>query len=125
MGRILLFAFVLAFFVWSCSQPERRCEAFKNGTFTFTSTIDGEEKTTTFIRKGELEVDLFEGKQDTASIRWINDCEYIVKKTNPKRIAESKSIHMKILTTTDNSYKFEYSIVGSSKKSYGTAIKVK
>jgi hypothetical protein len=111
--------------LWSCSPPERRCSAFKNGTFSFTSTIDGEEKTTTFIRKDEIEIDMFEGKSDTAAIRWINDCEYIVRKINPKSIAESKSIHMKILTTTADSYTFEYGIVGSSKKSYGTAIKTR
>lgn len=68
---------------------------------------------------------MFEGKSDTAAIRWINDCEYIVRKINPKSIAESKSIHMKILTTTADSYTFEYGIVGSSKKSYGTAIKTR
>lgn len=107
----------------SCYQPQRECKRFKDGTFTFTSIIDGEEKTSTFIRNGETEIDFFEGKSDTSSVRWINDCEYIVKKLNPKNMSEEKSIHMKILSTTENSYTFEYSIVGDSKKSRGTAIK--
>ena len=32
---------------------------------------------------------------------------------------------MKILSTEQNSYTFEYSIVGDSRKSRGTAIKIK
>jgi hypothetical protein len=109
----------------SCYQPERNCKEFKTGTFSFTAAIDGEEKTTTFIRDEAIEIDFYEGKQDTSSVRWLNDCEYIVKKINPKSRAEEKSIHMKILSTEGNSYTFEYSIVGSSQKSRGTAIKIK
>lgn len=118
-----IFIAVLLLMITSCYQPERNCKDFKNGTFTFTSSINGEEQTTTFVRNGDLEVDYFEGKADSASIRWINDCEYIVKKLNPQSRAEEKSIHMKILSTTENSYTFEYNIVGESQKSRGTAIK--
>ncbi len=107
----------------ACYQPKRDCKAFKNGEFSFTTTINEEEVTTTFIRKGELEVDYFEGKIDSSSIRWINDCEYVVKKLHPRNKAEEKSIHMKILTTTDNSYTFEYNVVGDSYKSKGIVIK--
>ena len=118
---LILFILLLG----SCYQPERNCEEFKTGTFTFTTEIDGEEKTTTFIRSGDIEIDFFEGKSDTSSVRWLNKCEYIVKKINPKSMAEEKSIHMKILSTEQNSYTFEYSIVGDSRKSRGTAIKIK
>lgn len=115
-----LFTFILC---TACYQPERNCQQFKNGEFTFTSTVDGEEQTTTFMRNEELEVDYYQNKIDSSSVRWINDCEYIVKKLNPTNKAEEKSIHMKILSTTDNSYTFEYSIVGESKKIRGTARK--
>ncbi|NJB69756.1 hypothetical protein GGR42_000218 [Saonia flava] len=107
----------------SCYEPQRECKDFKTGTFTFTSEINGEEQTTTFVRTNEIEIDYFNGKADTSSVRWINDCEYIVKKLNPKYMAEEKSIHMKILSTTKNSYIFEYNIVGDPKKSKGTVIK--
>ncbi|NND80236.1 MAG: DNA topoisomerase IV [Maribacter sp.] len=108
----------------SCYQPQRDCKAFKDGEFSFTSTIDEKEVTTTFVRKGELEIDYFEGKIDSSSIRWINDCEYIVKKLRPRNKAEEKSVHIKILTTTDNSYTFEYNLVGDNNKSKGIAIKI-
>jgi len=82
-----------------------------------------EVETTTFVRNDTLEIDYFRGRADTASIRWINDCEYIVKKLNPKNRAEEKAIHMKILTTDGDNYTFEYNIVGDSKKAKGTATK--
>ncbi len=119
----LLFCCTLSTILVSCYQPQRDCKSFKNGEFSFTTTIDGEEKTTTFVRSDAMEIDYFEGKVDTASVRWINDCEYVIKKINPKNKAEEKSIHMKILSTADDSYTFEYGIVGESKKSRGTAVR--
>lgn len=116
----LLFTVIL---FTACYQPERNCQDFKNGEFTFTSILDDEEQTTTFVRNEKLEIDYYQNKVDSSSVRWVNDCEYIVKKLNPTNKAEEKSIHMKILSTTDNSYTFEYSIVGESKKVRGTAIK--
>ena len=107
----------------ACFEPERNCTDFKTGKFSFTSTINGEEATTEFFRNDTIEIDYFNGEADTSSVRWINDCEYVVKKLHPKNMAEEKSIHMKILSTTDNSYTFEYNIVGETKKSKGTAIK--
>jgi|SRR5690606_16512588 len=108
----------------SCYQPERDCKKFKNGTFKFTSIVDGKESTTVFERRDGIEIDHYQGKSDTSSVRWVNDCEYIVRKLNPKDMAEEKSIEMKILSTTDSSYTFEYGIVGKNKKLRGTAIKV-
>ncbi|WP_273566705.1 DNA topoisomerase IV [Maribacter halichondriae] len=122
--RNLISILLLSLFLSACYQPQRDCADFKNGEFTFTSEINGQEKTTTFVRNDEIEIDYFEQKSDTSSIRWINDCEYIVKKINPKNAAEEKSIHIKILSTTDNSYTFEYNIVGGTQKSKGTAVRV-
>lgn len=115
----------LLFLLTSCYQPQRDCQSFKNGTFEFSASLNGEDVTTTFVRQDDIEIDYFQGKIDTSEVRWINDCEYIVKKINPRNIAEEKSIHMKILSTTTDSYTFEYSIVGAAKKSKGTAIKIK
>lgn len=117
-------SFIILILLSSCYQPKRDCKAFKDGEFSFTSVINEEEVTTTFVRKGNLEIDYFNGKTDSASVRWINDCEYIVKKLRPRNKAEEKSVHMKILTTTDKSYTFEYNLVGDNKKSKGIAIKI-
>jgi len=123
--NIILGLAILLIGVCSCYQPERNCTDFKNGKFSFTTEVSGENLTTTFVRNDSIELDYFQGKVDTSSVRWINDCEYIVKKLHPKSMAEEKSIHMKILSTTNNSYTFEYNVVGSAKKSRGTAIKIK
>ena len=108
----------------SCYTPSRSCQDFKTGTFEFESFLDGELQKTTFVRNDTLEIDYFQGSQDSSSIRWINDCEYILTNLNPKNRAQEKPIHMKILTTDKDSYTFEYGLVGESKKERGTAKRV-
>ncbi|NNJ89860.1 MAG: DNA topoisomerase IV [Eudoraea sp.] len=124
MFKIRIFGLLILSVTAACYNPPRNCKDFKEGEFSFTTTIGDNEQTTTFVRTVDTEIDFFEGKADTSSIRWINDCEYIVKKLNPQTTSEEKSIHMKILSTTDSSYTFEYGLVGSSNKSRGTAFKV-
>lgn len=121
--RIILTLFS-ALLLTSCYQPERNCENFKNGTFEFEALVGTEVLKTTFTRNDSIEIDYFKGKSDTSSIRWINNCEYIVKKINPKNISERNAIHMKILTTDADTYVFEYSIVGEANKQRGTAKKI-
>ena len=108
----------------SCYQPERNCDQFKTGTFEFETLIGTEIVKTTFVRNDFIEIDYFRGKTDTSSVRWLNNCEFIVKQIKPKNMAEKKAIHMKILTTKGNKYTFEYNIVGETKKEKGTAIKI-
>jgi len=116
----LLFLLIFA----SCYQPERNCQDYKNGKFTFDYVVDSVSKTGTFTRQNDLSIEYYEGKVDSSTVRWINECEYVAKKINPESMAEEKPVHIKILTTTDNSYTFEFSIVGNNKtKSKGTAIK--
>jgi hypothetical protein len=122
--RILL-VLSISFLLYSCYNPERNCADFKTGTFEYEALVGTEVLTTTFFRNDTLEIDYFKGKTDTSTIRWINDCEYIVQKVNPKNMAEEKAIHMKILTTNGDEYLFEYNIVGDTKKQKGTAKKVK
>ena len=119
-----LLIFILPILMGSCNPPARNCTDFHEGTFRFNAKIDGEEQTTVFTRTGSLEVSEYLGKKDSASIRWVNDCEYVVTNLNPRTRAEEKPIHMKILSTTDNSYTFEYKLVGSSKSSRGTVYKI-
>ena len=94
----------------SCYNVERNCSDYKTGTFEFIYTIDGIEKTGRFARTDTLNIDYYEGKVDSSSVRWINDCEFNLKKINPTRMSEKDAIHMKILSTTNNSYTFEYKL---------------
>lgn len=108
----------------SCYNVERNCKDFKTGKFKFEFEVDGVKKTTFFERKDSIEIETFEGKTDTATIRWVNDCEYILQKKHPKNRDEKNAINMKILTTSKKSYTFEFGIVGSDQKKRGTVEKI-
>ncbi|WCO03270.1 hypothetical protein [Psychroserpens ponticola] len=104
---LLLICFLL---LTGCYTVERNCTDFKTGTFEFTYNIDGVEKTGRFVRTEALNVDYFDNKIDSASVRWINDCEFVQKTIHPKNMAEQKAIHFKILSTTEDAYTFEYQL---------------
>lgn len=108
----------------ACFQPERDCVDFRTGTFEFESFLDGELQTTQFVRNDSIEIDFFRGKTDTSSVRWVNDCEYILTNLHPKNRAEEKPLHIKILTTGKDSYTFEYGLVGEDQKQRGTVTRV-
>ena len=108
----------------SCYNQEKKCQDFRTGTFVFEQEIQGVKHTSTFIRKENIEIETYNGKTDTASIRWVNDCEYVLQKLHPKNRAEQKGVSMRILTTKDNEYTFEYGIVGDVNKQKGTIKKI-
>ena len=122
MKKIILLPALLI--LLSCYDAERNCKDFKTGKFKFEYEVDGIKKTTLFERNDSIEIETFDGKTDTASIRWVNDCEYVLLKLHPKNMAEEKAIGMKILTTTKNSYTFEFGMVGSNAKQKGTVTKI-
>jgi len=120
----LFYALPLAFLLTACYQQEKNCNDFKTGTFLFEQEINGENHQSTFIRNDSIEIETYMGKTDTASIRWINDCEYILQKINPKNMAERKGVHIKILKTNGDEYTFEYGLVGETEKQRGVITKV-
>ena len=121
--RIL--SFLLLFLLLSCYESERNCKDFKTGEFYSEVAINGDVFKSTFKRNKTLQVERYNNKIDSSKLRWINDCEVIFKTIKPKSMAEEKDIHLKILTTTDSSYTFEYSYVGETKKQKGVAYKIK
>ena len=112
------------FILFSCYEVERNCTNFKTGTYQSTITLDGIEYKSTFFRTSDLQVENFNGVIDSTKVRWLNDCEMVFKTINQKNRAEQKDIHLKILTTTKNSYKFEYGYVGDTNKQKGEAKRV-
>lgn len=118
MKNFLQLSLLFLFFT-SCYSPERDCTSYRTGTYEFETYLNGEIVTSKFVRNDSIEIDFFQGKTDTSSVRWINDCEYILKNLNPKNRAERQPIHIKILTTGKDSYMFEYGLVGDSKKEKG------
>jgi len=105
---LLLSALIL---LTSCFEVERNCNDFKTGEFEFNYVINGENKTGRFVRTENLSINYYEGKVDSSSVRWINDCEFILKSINPKTNSEKDDMHMKILSTDGtSSYTFEYKL---------------
>lgn len=115
MRTLCLILFCL--FTFSCQQGERACNDFKTGTFEFEEFIGGQLKKTTFTRNDTLEVDFFDQKIDSFAVRWINDCEYIVRSLRPKTPADERAVHFKILSTEGDTYTFEYALVIKKNKS--------
>ena len=94
---------------------------FQNCHFESKISLNDRVLESTFIRYDNLQVEFFNGIIDSSSVRWINDCEMIFKKLNPKNRSEMKDIHIKILSTTETGYSFEYGYVGSANKQKGVA----
>ena len=105
----LSYTFICLSFI-SCYNVSRNCSDYKTGEFEFKYTIDGLEKTGQFVRTLNYNIDYYDSVVDSSTVRWINDCEFILKKLNPKSNADNDAIHMKILSTTDSSYTFEYKL---------------
>ena len=125
-NKLNKYLFLLIFIFISCYNVSRNCNDFHEGEFVFKSIINGEIKTSKFIRIRNYEIEIFENKIDSAKIRWVNDCECILTKLNPKSNQEKRPIQIKILSTKENSYTFEYSLVGDlANKRRGKVIKIK
>jgi hypothetical protein len=121
--RLLPFLSIFLLLI-SCYEVERNCSNFRTGTFEFEAVSGTEVFTTRIERNDSIEIEYYKQSIDTAEIRWINDCEYVLRKLNPKNMAEEKAIHIKILTSKDNRYTFEFSEVGKSGKSRASATKI-
>ena len=107
----ILFSCFIAFLLSSCYQTERNCSDFHQGTFEFSYEINGETKTGTSVRTDTLNIDYYENRIDTFTIRWVTECEFIGRKLHPVDYADSKAIQMKIISTTEDSYLLEYALL--------------
>ncbi len=122
MKKILI---LLPLIMVSCFEQQRNVSDFKTGKFEFIQQIDGKKQITIFERSDSLQIETFNNKIDTATVRWVSDSEFILEKRHPKTMKEKKAISMKILSTNKLGYTFEYSFVGEEKKEQGFVTKIK
>ena len=116
---------ILSFLFISCYNVERDCIEFRTGFFEFSTSINDSIVKSTFIRTDNYEIEQFKGVKDSSTIRWVNECEFILTKINPKTNQERRPIRIKILRTVGNSYDFEYSQVNNPQKvNRGTVNKI-
>ena len=124
--KFYFFLIFLKLCIYSCYKVERNCLDFHTGEFEFSTIVNGTMKTSYFIRTEKLEIETYEENVDSASIRWVNDCECILTKLNPVSNQDKRPVQIKILSTKSDTYTFEYSIVGKAdNKKRGTIKKVK
>jgi len=120
----LLFLFLFILLLFSCQkQVECNPKDFKTGKFIFEQMVNGKKEITTFERTEKFQIETYKGRIDTATVRWVNDYEFILQKRKPRNSAEKKAISMRIISTKDKTYTFEYSFVGENKKQTGTVTK--
>ena len=116
---------ILSLLFISCYSVDRDCIEFRNGSFEFSNSINDSIVKSIFIRTDNYEIEEFKGVKDSSTIRWVNECEFILTKINPKTNQERRPIRIKILRTYGNSYDFEYSQVNNPQKiNRGTVNKI-
>lgn len=103
MMKTIVLVLFTCLFLCSCYEPERNCKEYRTGTFRFTYEIDGAPKEGKFIRTEDYSIDFYDDKIDSATVRWYNDCEFVLQDINSKT-----AIQYKIISTTDSSYTFQY-----------------
>jgi|TARA_B100001093_G_scaffold264411_1_gene252831 hypothetical protein len=107
-------------------MQQRNCKDFYTGTFYSETIVDGKKYKSNFKRNNtNIQIEQFEGVVDSSTVRWVNDCEMVLSSINPKNRNEKKNILIKILSTTDSSYTYEYSYVGENIKLKAKAFKIK
>ena len=116
---------ILSFLLISCYSVERDCKECRTGYFEFSTSINDSIIKSTFIRTDNYEIEEFNGVKDSSTIRWVNECEFILTKINPSTNQEKRPIRIKILRTMGDSYDFEYSQVSNpSRVNRGTVNKI-
>tara|TARA_B110000263_G_scaffold67024_1_gene57961 strand:+ start:5562 stop:5858 length:297 start_codon:yes stop_codon:yes gene_type:complete len=96
------------------------------GEFEFTYKLNDTIQRSLFTRTLDYEIEEFNSVIDSSSISWLNDCEFLLTKVNPKTNQEKRPVRIKIIRTYENSYDFEYSSVNEPiiiKR--GTVIRIK
>ena len=101
----------ILFLLTSCYNVDRNCENFKIGEFEFTYKLNDTIQRSLFTRTLDYEIEEFNSVIDSSSISWVNNCEFILTKINPKTNQEKRPVRIKIIRTYENSYDFEYSSV--------------
>ena len=116
---------ILSLLLTSCYSVERNCLDFKTGVFEFSTSINDSIVKSKFTRTNEFEIEMYNGIEDSSTISWVNNCEFLLTKINPRTNQEKRPIRIKILRTYGEKYDFEYSQVSDAQKiSRGSVTKI-
>ena len=114
--------FLIILLIVSCNEAPKTANIFKIGKYK--TILEDSETTSTAVRNDSIQIETYDNKKDTFSIRWINNFEYILLKKNPKSKLDSTPFHVKITAIKKNSYNFKAYYKGSNFKQKGKAVKL-
>ncbi len=118
-----IFLLLITFSLFSCIESKKMdVESFKTGTFK--TLLDNNEDTSIAVRNDSIQIETHDSKEYKYSIRWVNNFEYVLKKTNPKTALDNTPFHVKITGIKENSYTFTAYYKGSNFRQTGTVIKI-
>ena len=116
-------AYLIILLLVSCNEaPKTAPNHFKKGKYK--TILEDSDITSTAVRNDSIQIETYDNKKDTFSIRWINNFEYILLKKSPKSKLDSTPFHVKITAVKRNSYNFKAFYKGSNFKQKGKAIKL-
>lgn len=114
---------LILFLFFSCEKPKNiDLEIFKTGTFK--TLLDANDDSSIAVRNDSIQIETYNSKKDTFAINWINNFEYVLKKTNPKTALDNTPFHVKITGVKEDSYTFKAYYKGSNFKQTGTVYKL-
>ena len=107
MKKLILLFIILTF---SCCAQEKKCTDFKTGTFKYTDQLYSDLKV---IRTDstQTEINSKNGLEMHSSIKWINDCNYVLTITKVLNAdlenVIGKTIEVEIVETKSDIYKLK------------------
>ncbi|AOW20001.1 hypothetical protein [Urechidicola croceus] len=122
MKNIIILVIGVALLV-SCKRDSKvNIENFRTGKFEIPAG-DKFEKTI-FTRNDSLQIEIYEDRIDSLSIKWKNNFNYTLRMLNPITELDKEPINVKITGITSTSYDFEAIIGHSNYKQEGTVYKI-
>jgi len=96
----------------ACRSADCDCAHFQRGTMVSMQRINGKVQQTQIQRFDKWQLETYQNHTDTINIRWVNDCEWVLKAKHPITMAERKGLSMKIVRTQADTAWVRYGYVG-------------
>lgn len=122
MRNLLIILFTL--FALTGCQPKQLKDVDYYKTGVFKTVLKDMNISSIAKRNDSIQIETFEGKSDTFSIKWKSDFEYILLKKSPKTALDSTPFHVKITKFDGDSYQFKAFYKDSNFKQEGTSQKL-
>ncbi len=113
---------ILILFIFSCNTKRINILELREGTFE-TTLPDKNVKSIAF-RDKNIQIETYNNKKDTFTIKWLNNFEYELLKINPKSSLDSVPFIVKITKLSHNGYSFKAHYKGNKYIQKGEAVKL-